>query len=144
MRPSRQLVTAANQQITHEFWDDHRARFRLFVSLAVINEAMAGDTQAASERAEFLQGLPILEVTEEVEELANEIALELSLPSKASVDAVHIAAATLNGLDYLLTWNCKHIANPQLRHRIERVCENTGYVAPVICTPPELIEVTGP
>lgn len=101
MRPSAQLVTAANQQITHEFWDGHRERFRLFVSLAVINEAMAGDSQAASERAQFLQGIPVLEVTEEVQELANELAITLSLPERASVDAIHIAAATLNGLDYL-------------------------------------------
>lgn len=140
MRPSTHLVTAANQQVTREFWDD-RLRFDLFVSLAVIDECMAGDAEAAAERAVFLQDIPVLDVNDHVLALAQLLMAGIPLPEKAEVDAVHIAVAAVNGIDYLVTWNCKHIANPALRGAIEAVCRSAGYVAPVICTPPELIEV---
>lgn len=141
MRPSAHLVTAANQQVTREFWDEHRSRFDLFVSLAVLDECMAGDKEAAAEREVFLDGIPVLEVSEEVLLLGESLMAGIPLPEKAAVDAVHIAVAALNGLDYLVTWYCKHIANPALRGRIEEVCRTAGFIAPVICTPPELIEV---
>lgn len=141
MRPSAQLVTAAHQQVTREFWDDHRPRFDLFVSLAVVDECMAGDSDAAAERGAFLHGIPVLDVTDEVLSLARSLAAGIPLPPKASVDAVHIAATAVHGLDYLVTWNCKHIANPAMRGTIEAVCRAAGYVTPVICTPLELIEV---
>ena len=141
MRPSAHLVTAANQRVTREFWDDHRSRFDPFVSLAVLDECMAGDAGAAAEREVFLRGLPVLEVSDDVLALGQSLMVGIPLPEKAAVDAVHIAVAALNGLDYLVTWNCKHIANPALRGRIEQVCRAAGYIAPAICTPPELIEV---
>ena len=141
MRPSAQLVTAANQQVTREFWEDHRSRFELFVSLAVVDECMAGDSNAAAERNVFLHGIPVLDVTGEVLSLARSLASGIPLPPKAAVDAVHIAASAVHGLDYLVTWNCKHIANPAMRGTIETVCRAAGYTAPVICTPFELIEV---
>jgi len=141
MRPSAQLVTAANQQVTREFWDDHRSRFDLFVSLAVVDECMAGDAEAAAEREAFLRGIPVLDVTDEVLSLAPSLMSGIPLPAKAAVDAVHIAVAAVHGLDYLVTWNCKHIANPAMRGIIEAVCRAAGYTPPVICTPPELIEV---
>jgi hypothetical protein len=143
MRPSAHLVTAANQQVTREFWDDHRSRFDLFVSLAVVDECMAGDAKAAAERNVFLQRIPVLAVDVDVLSLGQSLMTGIPLPERAGVDAVHIAVAALNGLDYLVTWNCKHIANPALRGRIDSVCRSAGYVAPVICTPPELIEVPG-
>ncbi len=140
-RPSAHLVTAANQQVTREFWENHRSRFDLFVSLAVIDECMAGDTDAAAERDVFLKGIPVLGVTDYVVTLSQLLMTGIPLPEKADIDAVHIAVAAVNGLDYLVTWNCKHIANPALRGTIEAVCRSAGCVAPVICTPPELIEV---
>jgi hypothetical protein len=141
MRPSAHLVTAANQQVTRELWDDHRSRFDLFVSLAVVDECLAGDAEAAAERDFFLRGIPVLGVNTDVLALAQLLMTGIPLPEQAEVDAVHIAVAAVNGLDYLVTWNCTHIANPALRGRIEAVCRSAGYVAPVICTPPELIEV---
>lgn len=141
MRPSAHLVTAANQQVTREFWEDHRSRFDLFVSLAVLDECRAGDAEAAAEREAFLQGIPVLGVDDDVLSLGQSLMTGVPLPEKAIVDSVHIAVAALNGIDYLVTWNCKHIANPALRGRIESVCRSAGYVPPVICTPPELIEV---
>jgi hypothetical protein len=141
MRPSAHLVTAANQQVTREFWDDHRRRFDLFVPLAVVDECMAGDSAAAAAREVFLQGIPVLGVNDDVLSLGQSLMTGIPLPQKANVDAVHIAVAAVNGLDYLVTWNCKHIANPAWRGTIEAVCRSAGYVAPAICTPPELIEV---
>jgi hypothetical protein len=141
MRPSAHLVTAANQHVTCEFWEDHRSRFDLFVSLAVVDECMAGDAEAAAERKVFLLDIPVLGVNDAVLSLAQFLMTGIPLPEKAGVDAVHIAVAAVNGLDYLVTWNCKHIANPALRGTIEAVCRAAGYDAPVICTPPELIEV---
>ena len=126
MRPSAQLVTAANQQVTREFWEDHRSRFDLFVSLAVVDECKAGDAEAAAEREVFLHGIPVLDVTDEVLSLAQSLVREIPLPAKAAVDAVHIAAAAVHGLDYLVTWNCKHIANPAMRGTIEAVCRAAG------------------
>ena len=140
-RPSALLVTAANEQVTREFWDEHRARFDLFVSLAVVDECTAGDVEAAAEREVFLKGIPVLGVDDHVLSLAQSLMTGIPLPEKAAVDAVHIAVAAVNGVDYLVTWNCKHIANPALRGTIEAVCRAAGYDPPVICTPPELIEV---
>jgi hypothetical protein len=140
-RPSAHLVTAANQQVTREFWDDHRARFDLFVSLAVVDECTAGDVEAAAERAAYLQGIPVLGVDDRVLSLAQSLMTGMPLPERAAVDAVHIAVAAVNGVDYLVTWNCRHIANPALRGTIEAVCRAAGCVPPAICTPPELIEV---
>ncbi|MGE0378462.1 MAG: type II toxin-antitoxin system VapC family toxin [Planctomycetaceae bacterium] len=140
-RPSALLVTAANQQVTREFWDDHRSCFELFISQAVLDECAAGDPDAALERADLMNGLPVLDINENVTSLATALMTRVPLPSKANVDAVHIAVSAAHGVDYLVTWNCKHIANPALRGRIESTCRSSGFEPPVICTPPELIEV---
>lgn len=140
-RTSSDLITAGNQTLTRDWWDCHREHFDLFVSEAVIAECGAGDPEAADERAVFLNGLPILEITLECKELAAEIMKRAFLPEKADVDALHIAVAALNGIDYLLTWNCKHIANASLRRIIERVLSEANIEAPVICTPQEMINV---
>ena len=121
--------------------DSHREHFELVVSEAVIAECSAGDLEAAAERAVFLTDLPILEITLECKTLAAQIMKKASLPEKADVDALHIAVAALNGVDYLLTWNCKHIANPSLRRIIESVLFDANIEPPVICTPQEIINV---
>ena len=140
-RISSDLVTAANQQLTREWWDTRRERFELFVSEAVVAECAAGDPVAADERAVFLDALPILEIDAECRQLATRIMQGVSLPGKAGVDAIHIAVSAINGVDYLLTWNCKHIANPSLRRIIEDVLRAADITPPVICTPQELINV---
>jgi len=138
-RTSSDLVTAGNQTLTRDWWDNHREHFELFVSEAVIAECGAGDPTAANERAVFLSDLPILEITLECKMIAAEITKKASLPEKA--DALHIAVSALNGIDYLLTWNCKYIANPSLRRIIEGVLSDANIVPPVICTPQEMINV---
>ena len=137
--PSRDLVMAAHQQITREWWQG-RERFELFISQIVLREASGGNAEAASRRMELVQGIPVLEVTEEASVLAEELVRRRALPESAAVDALHISVAVVNGLDYLLTWNCTHIANATIRGDIERICRSKGYEPPVICTPEELME----
>jgi len=139
-RPSRDLVVAGHQQITRE-WFAHRARkYDLFISQLVAREAGGGDVDAARERSAFLQDIPRLGVTDAAADLAAKLVASGAVPRKASEDALHIAVATVHGVDYLLTWNCKHIANATMRQAIERVCREIGYEPPVICTPEELID----
>jgi predicted nucleic acid-binding protein len=139
-QPSRDLVTAAHQQITHDWWQRRRAVFDLFVSQLVIDEAAAGDPDAAARRSALIAGFPLLDVTHTVTAFAAFLSREIALPSRAGADALHIAIATVHGMDYLLTWNCTHIANAELRRLVERACKKRGYMVPVMCTPEELME----
>jgi predicted nucleic acid-binding protein len=139
-RPSRDLIVAANQQITQEWWQLRRNAFELYVSELVIQEASAGDKVAAEQRLQALEDIAELKLSEEIVKLAERLIQDGSLPQNAVEDALHIAVATLNGIDYLLTWNFKHLANATMRYKIEGVCRLLGYEPPVICTPQELLE----
>jgi predicted nucleic acid-binding protein len=139
-RPSRDLVTAAHQHVTKEWWQTRRGDFELFVSQIVIQESSGGDADAAARRLDFPRDIPSLELTEDAITFSEELVGRLPLPGRALLDAVHIALAVVHGMDYLLTWNCAHIANAVLRNRIESVCHSKGYAAPVICTPEELLQ----
>jgi len=87
-----------------------------------------------------LDGLPELGLTEPAEVLAARLLAGAALPQKTNADALHIAITAVHGMDYLLTWNCTHIANAIMRPKIELICRTAGYEPPVICTPPELVE----
>jgi hypothetical protein len=137
---SRDIVIAGNQETTREWWD-RREDFELFISEFVVEEASGGAPEAAERRLEVLTGIPEIEITEEVELIAQGLLLHASLPQRARVDALHIAMAAIGGMDYLLTWNCAHIANPAFRNRIEAVIRSFGYEPPIICTPLELLEI---
>lgn len=139
-RPSRDLIIAANQQVTQEWWQSRGASFDLFISQLVVQEVGAGNAEAAWQRLQILEDVPLLELSEEVAILAEALVKTGPLPQKAVEDALHIAVATANGMDYLLTWNFKHIANATIRNQIERFCRSRGYEPPVICTPQELLE----
>jgi hypothetical protein len=141
MRMSRDLLTAAKQQVTHDWWDKHRGMYELLISQYVVEECLHGDPTAAQERQAYLLGLPVVELSSKVKALADALLADVPLPRKATVDAFHISVAAVNGIEYLLTWNCKHIANPALRPRIERICRELGYEPPAICTPQELLEI---
>ena len=134
---SRDLIVAANQEITKEWWDS-REQFDLYISALVIQEAGAGDPVAAQKRLEQLDDIPELNLTEEVERFAEILIQKVPLPEKARIDTLHIAVAALSGMDYLLTWNCTHIANAILRPKLEALCREFGYEPPTICTPQEL------
>lgn len=141
MRLSRDLIVAANQQLTRDWWDNHRHKYEPVISRFVVEECSDGDPIAAQERSEFLQALPILQASEKVDSLAKTLAKGVNLPAKAVVDAYHISTAAVNGVEYLMTWNFRHIANPALRFRIEHLCRDAGYEPPVICTPQELMGI---
>lgn len=143
-RPSRDLVTAARQQITAQWWASRRSRYDLFVSPLVLEEAELGDAAAAAARMDVLRDLALVTPSLEADALAESLMQETPLPKKAAADAVHIAVATTAGAEYLLTWNFKHIANPVLREQIGRVCRKSGYEPPTLCTPEDLLEGTTP
>jgi hypothetical protein len=139
-RPSRDVVFAAHQQITHEWWDTRRTSFELYASQLVVDEARAGDPQAARERLEVLKDMTLLETTLDALALAKELIHVGALPTKAADDALHIAIAATNGAPFLLTWNCRHLANATMRPSIDAACAAKGLRAPIICTPEELLE----
>lgn len=135
--PSRDLLRAAHQQVTRDWWVE-RTQFELYVSQFVIDEASAGDRSAAAKRLAALQEATLLNTTPDAVSLARELVRVGDLPATALVDAFHIAVAAVHGMDYLLSWNCKHIANATLRGRIEATCRSHGAEPPTICTPIEL------
>lgn len=138
-RPSRDLVLAAMQEITRDWWDRHRAKFSLYTAELVWVEAAAGDAHAAADRLALLKSVPLLETTEKALAVAEALVREAVLAETAERDALHVGVAADNGMDFLLTWNCRHLANAMLRDRIEEVCEDLGLRAPKICTPEELL-----
>jgi hypothetical protein len=138
--PSRDLVRAAHQQTTREWWEERRAGYDLFVSEIVLDECQGGDPTAAEKRIEVVRNLPLLEETVEAVSLAKSLVREVPLPEQATADSLHIAISAVHGMDYLLTWNCTHIANASLRSRIDAACRRHGYEPPTICTPDELLQ----
>ncbi|MEA5554666.1 type II toxin-antitoxin system VapC family toxin [Anabaena cylindrica UHCC 0172] len=139
-RPSRDIVIAGHQQITQEWWQNYRETFDLVASQLVIQEASAGDSIAAEQRLKILEKIELLATTEDALSLSQAFLDLKIMPQKAAEDALHIAIAVTNGINYLLTWNCKHIANAIIRREIERICRSKGYEPVIICTPEELIE----
>lgn len=137
-RPSRDIVTAARQTITREWWEETRGHFDIYISVMVVEEVQAGDPSAAERRLTAIAGLPILETNEAAESLAQMLIDEEHIPADSVEDALHIALATVHGMDFLLTWNFRHINNAQMKTRIRNAVESVGYRCPVICSPEEL------
>ncbi|CEP67949.1 PIN domain [Moorella glycerini] len=138
-RLSRDLIVAANQQATHERWIYERDKFQIYISQAVVVEAQAGDPEVASLRSRYLEGLEILPVTDEVEKLARKYITVLGIPQKSALDAVHLAYGVAYNLDYILTWNCKHLAHGEVRKKLKRYNASVGLETPEIVTPLELM-----
>lgn len=139
-RPSRDIVIAGHQQTTRDWWQTRRTAFDVYVSELVLKEARGGDPQAAADRLAVIETIELVEVSSEALTLANRLVTDAAIPQKAIADALHVATAVTSGIDFLLTWNCKHIANAIMRGRIERICRASGYEPSVICTPEELME----
>jgi predicted nucleic acid-binding protein len=140
-RPSRDLVMAAHQEVTHEWWQNRRVAFELFYSEAVRQEAAMGDPQAAAQRLGLLTDLNLLEIPLQAMDLANALVDATALPAKARVDALHIATAAYEKMDFVLTWNFKHIANAQSAAKVRQVCASFALACPILCSPLELLEV---
>ncbi|MFM9957627.1 MAG: type II toxin-antitoxin system VapC family toxin [Phycisphaerales bacterium] len=130
----------AKQKATQDWWALRRESFHLVVSDAVTYEIERGDSEAAKKRKSLIASIESLAVDSEVESLADSLARGLGLPERAGLDAFHMAAAARHGIRYLMTWNCKHIANADQFSRIQSLCEQAGFRSPVICTPYELME----
>lgn len=135
------MVVAGRQQLTHTWWEVRRSAFDLVISQVVLDEvSAAGDPNVAQRRLAFIADLPLLDVTTATAELAATLIERVPLPTQAAADAAHMAVAAFHGVDFLMTWNVAHIANAVLRRRVEGICREQGYDAPILCTPDELME----
>jgi len=138
-RPSRNLLAAAWQQISLDWWEYRRPLFDLYTSELVISEAGHGNASAAERRLSYLEQLPVLNVTDSATALAQRFIDEGTMHEKAFGDALHVALAVVHRMDYLLTWNCRHIDNAQTKTLVRRLCIHEGLSFPEICTPQELM-----
>jgi predicted nucleic acid-binding protein len=139
-RPSSQVVMAARQLLTHQWWSNERGNYELVTSQYVLDEASAGDPVLAAERLESLGGIPLLPLDPQIGVIAAEIMSRAILPPKAAIDALHIALVAHHRIQYLLTWNCKHIANARILPRIHEVLTKLGCPIPIVCTPEEMVD----
>ena len=138
--PNQNIVRLSHEMLTRDWWSKCRPWYDLYVSDFVIDEASRGDPSAAADRITALQGIPLLPVTSPVVDLAERLAAALSLPPRARLDASHVAIAAVHGMNFLLTWNCRHLANGMLADTIERTCDEAGFKSPRILTPELLME----
>lgn len=139
-RAANNARVAGHQDITRDWWENKKHQFELFASAVVVEEAQDGNPVAAAARLEVIAQLTLLEVTQEARDLAAALLRETRLPANAAADALHIATAAVHGMDYLITWNCKHIANAVIFRSVESSCRKHGFEPPVMCTPEELME----
>lgn len=138
-RPSRDVIVAGHQQTTQDWWENRRSEFECSVSQVVIDEASVGDPTEVQKWLTIIGGLPSLAITDDANALTQAIMAAGILPLQVVRDAAHVAVAAVHAVDYLLTWNCKHLANAQIARRIAVVCEKLGRKMPIICTPEELM-----
>jgi hypothetical protein len=138
-KPSRDLIMAANQEITREWWAGRRSLYELYISQFVLDEAGDGDPEAAEKRLASLASIPLLDATHDTMVLAEELIQRRLLPTRAATDAVHLAIATSNRMDVLLTWNCRHLANADIYVPVGRFLRSRGYEPPLVCMPAELM-----
>lgn len=138
-RPNRDIIIAGHQQVTHRWWEERRDEFELYISQLVIDECQAGDREMARKRLGLIDGIKALQLDFPARDLARKLIAKGLLPTKAEADAFHVAIAAANAMDYLLTWNLRHIANAFMKKGIEEVCRESGFEPPVICTPDTLL-----
>ena len=138
--PSGDLITAARQALTQQWWNEKRFDYELYISEFVVSEVQAGDAPMAARRIDALAGIAEIGLSEAAAEFATMLVDEGPLPRRAALDALHIAVAVMGGIEYLLTWNFTHLANATIRSQIERKCRSKGLEPPIICTPEELLE----
>lgn len=138
-RTSRDIVVAGHQQLTYDWWQNHKARYDLFISEAVIQEASKGDPDAAERRMAYISGLPVLPISREIMILAEQYLAVLSISRKAALDAVHLACCVKHKIDFMLTWNCKHLAHGSVIKRLNEYNMEHRLFLPTIVTPDELM-----
>ncbi len=141
-RPSNSLIVAAWQKETIDWWETQKDRFDLYISEVVVEEASRGDPSAVSRRLAALEGIEILRLNKSVVDLSKALIQEGGIPKKALDDALHVAITTVHRIDFLLTWNCRHIDNAEMKPKIRKIIEEQGYLCPEIATPIELMGVS--
>ena len=140
-KPSRDLIVAAHQQITSDWWENALRHYNAYISSIVLEEISRGDINMAQLRLEKVSSFPVLEVLPEVRNLADAYFSTLDIPEKARADSYHLAIASWHGIDFLVSWNCTHIVNGRIKMLIEEINARQGIRTPIICTPEELMEV---
>ncbi len=136
--PSRDVVVAGRQAITHDWWINHRQQFDLYVSVLVEDEIVKGDPEAASLRTEKISGIASLKISDDAVMLAERLLSSGAIPTGSEEDALHIGVASAQGMDYLLTWNFRHINNAERKSSIVALVESHGFQCPLLCSPEEL------
>jgi rRNA-processing protein FCF1 len=138
-KPNRDIIVLARQEITREWWENYKAEYQLFVSQTVIDEISGGDEHYAKSRIELIKSIAFLQADKNIEDLALKYFSYFNFPEKAIRDAAHLAYAVFYQMDYLLTWNCKHLANGKIREGLHKFNMQSGFTTPEICTPEELM-----
>jgi hypothetical protein len=138
-RPSRDVRSTAWQQITSQWWEQEKTKYKLYTSELVLAEAGAGDPVAAQRRLDAMNGILELTISDEAKLLAARLVMDGGMPAQAEADALHVATASVHSVDYLLTWNCRHIDNAATKPIVRSICAVAGYICPEICTPLELL-----
>jgi hypothetical protein len=141
-RPSGDLVTAAHQRVTAEWWSTAPARFDLVASVVVLQEVTAGDPALAERRVGLLGSIALLGLSPDARDLARQLVTSGAVPPRATADAAHVALATVGAVDYLVTWNLRHLAGAVVRRRLENALRRLGFIPPILCTPEELLPDT--
>ncbi|MGA2296347.1 MAG: type II toxin-antitoxin system VapC family toxin [FCB group bacterium] len=140
-KPSRDLIIAGHQKLTLDWWKKSKIKFDCYISQFVLDEIAKGDRIASSERLSITKNIPLLEYTEEIDKLAIQYVKLLNIPEKSRTDAFHLAIAVWFEIDYLLSWNCKHIANAVVNYKLREYNKTNSLFVPILCTPTELLEV---
>ena len=133
-------LMAARQSITRNWWGTALSRYEVFASELVISECNGGDPTAAAERILVLEGVPLIQSSPDAETLVKALIDGHAVPASEPRDAAHIAIAATNGIDFLASWNFKHIINPSTTRMIESICRDCGFEPPLLCTPEQLLE----
>ena len=140
-RRSQQASVAVDQDSTSVWWETQRKQFRLYTSVFTLAEAGAGDVQLASKRLQALEGIPTLDIPEDFDSLESDLIILFQLPNRAATDASHLGLAIVHRIDYLLTWNCTHLANAVLQKELMDYCSYHQLHIPVVCTPETLTKL---
>ena len=141
-RPSGDLLIAARQLQTRQWWDEESKKHELLVSNAVLEEIAEGDTDQASKRLALIEGISVINMSDNVKDVAESLIHKCSIPPNSYYDAIHVAICAVYDIDLLLTWNCKHLANPFMLPKSYSVLQALGYTSPLIVTPEQLLEVS--
>jgi hypothetical protein len=138
-RPSDNLIQAARQAMTRKWWDHGCSGLEAFTSQETLDEIGRGDQNMAMQRMDLMKDVRVLEISREATEMAAILISQNIIHENGLSDAIHISVATMHGMDFLVTWNCRHIANPYAQNRLRKVADDSGFLLPVICTPEEFL-----